>query len=112
VDREDLGMGEPGCDTDLAEEPPRLIGAAAVGKEYLEGHLSAVLQILRQIHCRHATPADLFLDPISVRQGGTQRLRNLTHDDVPSADSSPSLVAPSRTPLCIAGVALSSYSGS
>jgi hypothetical protein len=111
VDRENLGVGEPGRDADLAEKTPRLIGVTAVGKEYLEGHLSAVLQILRQIHRSHAAAADLFLDAISVRQGGTQALRNLTHKDGPPADPSLSLVAPSRTLLCTAGVAQSSYSG-
>jgi hypothetical protein len=111
VDREDLGMGEPGRDADFAEETPWLIGAGAVGKEYLEGHLSAVLQILRQIHRGHASAADLFLDAISFRQGGTQALRNLTHNDGPPADPSLSLIPPSRTLLCIAEVALSSYSG-
>jgi hypothetical protein len=79
VHRQDLRMGEPGRDADLAEKTLRLIRVGAVGKEYLDGHVPAVLQILRQIYRGHATATDLFLDAVSLRQGGTQARRNLSH---------------------------------
>jgi hypothetical protein len=45
--RQDLGMGQPSGDADLAQEALGLVGMAAAGQQDLDGHLTAVFQVLR-----------------------------------------------------------------
>src|SRR2546426_1153757 len=65
---QDVGMGEPGGDVDLAQEPVLPQGRAEVRAEHFEGDQTAVLQVLRQIHGRHAPAAEFPVDRIPLGQ--------------------------------------------
>ena len=76
MDRKDLGMGKPGSDPDLSKEALRLVRLRrAAGQQDLDGDLAAVLQVLRQIHRRHAAVTDLFLDAVAIGYGGSQAVQ-------------------------------------
>ena len=66
MQREDMGVGQPGGDVDLLEET---LGAQN-GREFrvkgLYRHRSAVFQVSRPEHDRHASAADLTFEFIST----------------------------------------------
>ena len=69
VERENLGMGQPRGDADLAQEALGLVPVAPGRAEHLHRHLTPVLQVLRQIDRGGTAAADLLQDAISVGDG-------------------------------------------
>jgi hypothetical protein len=67
VQRENLRVGEPGGDPDLAEKALRLV--AGDRPQHLDGDFAAVLQVLGQVHGRRTPAADLFLEAVPVGDG-------------------------------------------
>jgi hypothetical protein len=61
---------EPRSDLDLAAEPLGAERRGNLGPQDLDRDLSAVLEILGEVHGRHATLAELPLDRIAVGEGG------------------------------------------
>jgi len=79
VQREDVGVLQPGGDLDLAEEAVRTQRGGQLGAQDLERHFAAVLEILREIHRRHPALSQLALQAIAVGQGVGQSGRNVGH---------------------------------
>jgi hypothetical protein len=66
----------------------------AVRQQDLDGDLAAVLQVFGQIHRGHAAAPDLFLDAVTIRDGGSQLFRNSGHLGslwVPSLEGNPAI---------------------
>jgi hypothetical protein len=63
---EDVGVLQVGDGLDLAEKPLGADDRGKLGPEHLDGDLPIVLEILREIHGRHAARTQLPLDPIAV----------------------------------------------
>jgi len=83
---------------DLAEEPLRADRRRHLGVEHLEGDRAVVLEILGQEHGRHATPAQLALNPVAGGDGGGQALQDGgTHVRLPAGRAMPRAA---RTALC------------
>ena len=53
---------------DLAEEPLAAQGRAEIGMQHLDGNVTIVLEIVREIHGRHAALPTFTRDAISVRE--------------------------------------------
>ena len=75
VQGQDLGMGQARGDPDLAQEPLRLVVPARRRPEHLDGHLAAVLEVLRQIHRGGASASDLLLESVPVRERSAEQSR-------------------------------------
>ena len=74
--RQDVRMGEPGNDADLAQEPLGLDRGGELRMHHLEGDVAVVPEVVREIHGGGAAPAQedwaavgLPLDAIAVGQG-------------------------------------------
>src|SRR3954451_12677323 len=80
MDREDLGMGKPGCNPDLAKEALRLVRMAGGGQQHLDGDLATVPQVFGQIHRSHSATTDLLLDTVAIGHGGLQLFRHGGHE--------------------------------
>ncbi len=59
-------MGQLRRDLDLAHEPLGAESGGELGAEHLDGHLAMVLEILGEIHRRHAAGAEFALNRVSV----------------------------------------------
>jgi hypothetical protein len=75
VDRQDVGMLEPGGELDLALEPLGAEGGGELGEEDLEGDRAVVAEILGQVDDGHATAAELALERVAVGEGIAQAVR-------------------------------------
>jgi hypothetical protein len=80
VDREDVGMLEPGGGADLPEEPLRAQCGAELGVEDLEGDQAIVLEVVGEVDRSHAAPAELALDHIAVAESFSELDGNVGHD--------------------------------
>ena len=72
-------MLELGGDLDLAEEP---VGPDRGGKlraEDLDGDLTVVTDVVREVYGGHATFADQTLDGIALFERGTQQFEHIGH---------------------------------
>src|SRR5215213_933464 len=81
-------MLEPGRDLDLPEET---IGPQACGQlraQNLDGDLTVVLQVLRQVHRPHSALPQCALEAIAVAQGFCQARRDVSHEEWECAPSS------------------------
>jgi len=63
-------MLESGGDTDFVQEAVRAEGSRELGTEHLERDRSVMTKVVREVNPRHATPAELTLDPVTVGEGG------------------------------------------
>ncbi len=75
VQGKDVGMGEPGGDPDLAGESFGAEQRAELGAEHLDGHLAVVLQVVGEVHGRHATAAELVLDGVAAGEAGSELVK-------------------------------------
>src|SRR3989442_8835223 len=66
-------------DLDLPQEPFRPQAHCDVRMEHLDRHRAVVSQVLRQIHSRHASPADLALDLVAAGYRGSESTEELYH---------------------------------
>src|SRR2546425_13264508 len=66
-------------DLDLPQEPLGPEADCDVRMEHLDRHRAVVSQVLRQIHGRHASPADLALDLAAVGYRGSEATEELYH---------------------------------
>jgi hypothetical protein len=73
VDWQDLGMGQPGGDTDLAQKALRLVRLRATASrgQDLDCDLAGMPEVLSQVHRRHPPVTDLFFDTVPVRYGSS-----------------------------------------
>ena len=76
---EDMGVLEPGGDLDLAGEPLGAERGGQLGAQDLHRHLAVVLQVLGEIHGRHAALAELALDAVAGGEGRLQSGDQLGH---------------------------------
>ena len=67
--RQDQWMLQPGSGLDLPEEPFGTEHVSQLGAEDLDRHLAVVAKIARQVDGRHAAPAELAFDPVTVGEG-------------------------------------------
>ncbi len=66
-------MGELRRDLDHAEKPAGTERLSEVGTQHLHGDPAPVLQVLGEVHRRHATLPDLALDPVAIGERGGKR---------------------------------------
>ncbi len=64
---------------DLGEEPLAAERRAELGMEDLDGDVAVVLQVVREIHGRHAAGAELALDAIALGECGRQIFQRVCH---------------------------------
>ena len=79
VERQDVRVLQAGGHLDLAEEPVRAERGGEVGTEDLHRHLAVVLEVLGEVHRRHAALTQLALEAIAVGEGGHQAIEQLGH---------------------------------
>ena len=83
-------MLQLGGDADLAQESLGADGRRDVGIQHLDGHLALVAAVPRQVHVRHAAPAQLPLDDVAVAEG----LLEWSRRSVTRAGDQPSVSTP------------------
>ena len=64
---------------DLAQKAPTAERRAQVGVQHLDGHITIVLEIVREVHGGHATGAEFAVDAVAVGQRSGEALRRQTH---------------------------------
>ena len=96
VQREYVGVGEAGGDLDLAQEPLGPEHGRQLRVQHLDGHLAAMLDIVREVHRRHAAPPELALDDVAVLQRGPQAFQPVAHPATPLTPKSPAMILPSE----------------
>ncbi len=79
VEWQDVWMGEPGGDLDLAEEAFRPEARSQLGAEHFERHRPAVFHILCQVDSRHAAAAELSCDRIAPGQACLEAVQQSVH---------------------------------
>src|SRR5687767_1345738 len=72
-------MLQVGGGADFLQEPLGADHRGQIGPEDFEGDLAVVPEILRQIDRRHATLAQLPLDPVTVREGRAEAGERIAH---------------------------------
>ncbi len=77
--REDVRMGEPGGNLDLAQEALRADAAPELRSEHLDRHRPLVLHVLREEHGRHPSATELALDGVAVAEGGLDTRPEISH---------------------------------
>ena len=76
---EDVGVLQVGDGLDLAEEPLGADHRRELRPQHLDRDLAVVLQVLGEIHRRHAALPQLPLDAVAVGEGGGERGRDRRH---------------------------------
>jgi hypothetical protein len=79
VDRQDVGVLEPGGEADLALEALGAERGRELRQEDLEGDWAVVPEVLGQVDHSHAAPAELALDPVVIRQAAFKLLAQVSH---------------------------------
>src|SRR5207245_2797628 len=79
VQRQDVGVGEPRRDLDLAQEALGAERRGDLGPQHLDRDRPAVLEILREIDRGHPTVADLPLQCVAVGESRAERLELSAH---------------------------------
>ncbi len=69
--RQDVRVLQVGRELDLGQEPLGADHRRELGPQHLERHPPVVADVLGQVDGRHAAGADLALEAIAVRQGGS-----------------------------------------
>jgi hypothetical protein len=77
VERQDVRMLETRHQHDLAREPLGADGRRVVGMQHLECDGPVVLEVVREVHGRHAAAADLAADTVLLPQATPDALSNL-----------------------------------
>ncbi len=72
-------MGKVRRNLDLAQKPLGAEGGSEIRPEDLHRHLAVVLEVLGEIHCRHAPSADFPLDGIAVGEGSFETDEGVVH---------------------------------
>ena len=72
VQREDVRVGEPGRDLDFLEEALDAEEGSEARQQNLEGHFAAMFAVVREIHRRHASPAEHAAQLVPLREGGLE----------------------------------------
>ena len=62
-------MLKPGSELGLAKEPLRTQGSGQLRSEHLERDRSVMAKVVREVNGRHAAPAELMLDAVTVPEG-------------------------------------------
>ncbi len=70
--RKDVWVAQAGCDADLAHETIRADSHRDVRAQDLDGHLSPVPHVVREVNDGHATLTELALDVIAPFERGVQ----------------------------------------
>ncbi len=70
--RENVWVLQPGGELDLPEEALRSQGGGQLRTKHLQGDMSAVLQVMREVNSGHSAPAEFPLDDIAVGQVGLE----------------------------------------
>ena len=68
VQRQDVGMIQPGGGGHLSQKPVGPEGERQLGPKHLDRHLALVLHIVGEIYRRHAPAAELSLDGVAARE--------------------------------------------
>jgi hypothetical protein len=71
-DRQDVGVLECGSYTDFVEEAVGPNGSRELSSKHLERDRAVMAKVVREVHRRHAAPAELTLDAVTVSQGGCE----------------------------------------
>ncbi len=79
VDRQEVGMLEPGGEPDLPEEALGAERRRQLGMEHLERDRPLVPQVLDEVHRAHAAAPELAFEPVAVAQGVGERGRRDGH---------------------------------
>ncbi len=79
-------MIEIGRDLDFAQETLGAKGGSKLGAERLDRDLPLVLTIIRQVHRRHPTAAELLLDGVAGGEGGSEARQLALHQGSPVLD--------------------------
>ena len=66
MERQDVGVREPGGDLDLLEEALRTDGMRQFRLEHLHGYRAPVSQVPGEVHRRHPAAAELTLETVTV----------------------------------------------
>ena len=78
VQRQDVGVGEPGGQLDFPEEPLGAERGGDLGAEHLDGDGAAVPEIAREVHGGHAAVSQLALEGVAVGQRRAQGVERRT----------------------------------
>ena len=62
-------MLKSGGELGLAKEPLRTKGSGQLRSEHLERDRSVMAKVVREVDGRHAAPAELMLDAVTVPEG-------------------------------------------
>src|SRR6185437_13839523 len=76
---EDVRMLQPRGGAYLAQEPIGTECGTEIRMQHLDRDVAIVLEIVSEIHRRHAAGAKLALDPIPLGQRGGEQLRRHCH---------------------------------
>ena len=77
---QDPGVIQPGRNVDLTLEALEADTRGQVGMENLDRNRSTVLQILGQVHRRHAATTDLPLQVVAVAERGLEAILKIGHE--------------------------------
>ena len=69
-ERQDMRMGEPRGNRDLAQKPLGADRGRDLGPQHLDRDLAAVPEVFGDVHRRHAAATQDPLDPVAVAEGG------------------------------------------
>src|SRR3989442_7752232 len=72
VQREDVRVGQPRCDSDLTQEALDPEARGELGMENFDGDRSVVFQVCRQEDRRHPSAADRAVYRVAVCEAGLQ----------------------------------------
>jgi hypothetical protein len=79
MDGQDMGMLKPRREPDLSEETLGPERGHQFRAQHLERNRPVVSENVGQKHRGHATPSQLALEPVSVRQAGLELLAEVCH---------------------------------
>ena len=94
VEREDVGMAEPGRDTDLAQEALGAEHRAELGVEHLDRDLAVMPDVVGQVDRGHAAAAELALEAHSGQPARSHRVLEVRHSGTGTPGGSRKPVAP------------------
>jgi len=83
VQRQDVGMIQPGGDRDLTQKPVGTEQRRQLGPQHLDRDGAAVLHVVREVHRCHAAAAQLALDPVAVRERNPEAGNRIGHRWLP-----------------------------
>ena len=72
-------MLEVSRDLDLLQKPLGAEHSREFGTQHFDGDVAVVFDVVGQIHGRHATGAEFFLDEVAVGEGGGEAVNEIWH---------------------------------